>query len=73
MQDPTKLLHKLQIDYETVKDRFKMISADESDEVMDISMSSHMSDEPEDDASPKKSNPFSSSESKSNKFISLKR
>ena len=46
------------IDYETVKDQFKLISADESDEVMDISMSSPMSEEPEDDASPKKSNPF---------------
>ena len=66
--DPTtKLLHKLQIDYETVKDQFKLISADESDEVMDISMSSPMSEEPEDDASPKKSNPFGTSESKSSK------
>ena len=66
--DPTtKLLHKLQIDYEIVKDQFKMISADESDEVMDISMSSPMSEESEDDASPKKSNPFGTSESKSSK------
>ena len=67
--DPTtKLLHKLQIDYETVKDQFKMISADESDEVMDISMSSPMSEESEDDASPKKSKPiWTSTESKSNK------
>ena len=66
--DPTtKLLHKLQIDYETVKDQFKLISADESDEVMDLSMSSPMSEEPEDDASPKKSNPFGTSESKSSK------
>ena len=66
--DPTtKLLHKLQIDYEIVKDQFKMISADESDEVMDISMSSPMSEESEDDASPQKSNPFGTSESKSSK------
>ena len=35
--------------------------------MMDISMSSPMSEEPEDDASPKKSNPFVTSESKSSK------
>ena len=65
--DPTtKLLHKLQIDYEIVKDQFKMISADESDEVMDIYVLSNV-EESEDDASPKKSNPFGTSESKSSK------
>ena len=66
--DPTtKLLHKLQVDYETVKDQFKLISSDQSEEIMDVSMTSPMSEESEDDASPKKSNPFTSTESKSNK------
>ena len=65
--DPTtKLLHKLQVDYETVKDQFKLISSDQSEEIMDVSMTSPMSEESEDDASPKKSNPFTSTESKSN-------
>ena len=50
-----------------MKDQFKLISSDESEEIMDVSMSSPMSEESEDDASPKKSNPFSASESKSNK------
>ena len=66
--DPTtKLLQKLQVDYETVKDQFKLISSDESEEIMDVSLSSPMSEQSEDDANPKKNNPFSSSESKSNK------
>lgn len=66
--DPTtKLLHKLQIDYETVKDQFKLISSEETEEYLDMSMSSPMPDESEDDSSQKKNNPFSTTESKSTK------
>ena len=50
-----------------MKDQFKLISSDESEEIMDVSLSSPMSEQSEDDANPKKNNPFSSSESKSNK------
>jgi ATP-dependent Clp protease ATP-binding subunit ClpC len=66
--DPTtKLLHKLQIDYETVKDQFKLISSEETEEYLDMSMSSPMPDESEDDSLQKKNNPFSTTESKSTK------
>ena len=50
-----------------MKDQFKLISSDESEEIVNVSMSSPMSEESEDDASPKKNNPFNSSESKSSK------
>ena len=66
--DPTtKLLHKLQIDYETAKDQFKLLSSDKDDEVIDVSLSSPISEESDDDSIPKKNNPFTSSDYKSNK------
>ena len=66
--DPTtKLLHKLQIDYETAKDQFKLLSSEKDDEVIDVSLSSPMSEESDDDSIPKKNNPITSSDYKSNK------
>lgn len=58
--DPTtKLLNKLQIDYEGVKDQFKYLIMGDADDFIDTPKSQSFSDEPGED--PSKENPFGQS------------
>ena len=68
--DPTtKLLSNLDVDYDTVKEQFKLMFASEDSNYMDIPQSSSFSDEKEDDETgSSKENPFvPTSESRSSK------
>jgi len=68
--DPTtKLLHKLQVDYETVKDQFKLLTSEnDEDDYLEMPSSEAYPEDQDEENSPKKSNPFTSaSESKSSK------
>ena len=69
--DPTtKLLQNLSIDYESVKEQFKLLISNDNNEYQDLAESASFPDEKEndDEDSIKKENPFiSKSESKSNK------
>ena len=67
--DPTtKLLHKLQVDYETVKDQFKLLTSEDDGDFLDMPSSEAYPEEHEEESAPKKQNPFTSaSESKSSK------
>ena len=68
--DPTtKLLHKLQVDYETVKDQFKLLSSEnDEDDYLEMPSSESYSEDQEEENSPKKNNPFTSaSEGKASK------
>ena len=48
--DPTtKVLHKLQVDYETVKDQFKYMSVDSDDDFIDMPSADAFPDEPADE------------------------
>ena len=67
--DPTtKLLHKLQVDYETVKDQFKFMLNDSQDDFLEMPASETFPEEQSSENESKKSNPFSTSkETKSTK------
>ncbi|MGB0199503.1 MAG: ATP-dependent Clp protease ATP-binding subunit [Flavobacteriaceae bacterium] len=67
--DPTtKLLHKLQVDYETVKDQFKLLTSESDDDYLEMPAAEAYPEEQEEESTPKKQNPFTStSESKSSK------
>jgi ATP-dependent Clp protease ATP-binding subunit ClpC len=68
--DPTtKLLHKLQVDYETVKDQFKLLTSEnDEDDYLEMPSSEAYPEDQEEENNPKKNNPFASaSESKSSK------
>ncbi len=67
--DPTtKLLHKLQVDYETVKDQFKFMLNDSQDDFLEMPAAETFPEEQSSENEPKKSNPFSTSkETKSTK------
>ena len=69
--DPTtKLLQNLSIDYESVKEQFKLLISNDNNEYQDLAESASFPDEKEndDEDSIKKENPFiPKSESKSNK------
>ncbi|MBL6647026.1 MAG: ATP-dependent Clp protease ATP-binding subunit, partial [Flavobacteriaceae bacterium] len=68
--DPTtKLLHKLQVDYETVKDQFKLLTSEnDEDDYLEMPSSEAYPEDQEEENNPKKNNPFTSaSESKSSK------
>ena len=67
--DPTtKLLHKLQVDYETVKDQFKLLTSESDDDYLEMPAAEAYPEEQEEESTQKKQNPFTStSESKSSK------
>ena len=67
--DPTtKLLHKLQVDYETVKDQFKFMLNDSQDDFLEMPAAETFPEEQSSENEYKKSNPFSTSkETKSTK------
>ena len=67
--DPTtKLLHKLQVDYETVKDQFKFTLNDSQDDFLEMPAAETFPEEQSSENEYKKSNPFSTSkETKSTK------
>jgi len=67
--DPTtKLLHKLQVDYETVKDQFKFMLNDSQDDFLEMPAAETFPEEQSSENESKKSNPFSTSkETKSTK------
>ena len=67
--DPTtKLLHKLQVDYETVKDQFKFMLNDSQDDFLEMPTAETFPEEQSSENESKKSNPFSTSkETKSTK------
>ena len=59
--DPTtKLLHKLQVDYETVKDQFKFMLNDTQDEYLEMPAAETFPEEQSSESEGRKSNPFSS-------------
>ncbi len=56
--DPTtKLLHKLQVDYEAVKDQFKLLSSEPDDDYVNLPTSETFPED-KDDQSSKRQNPF---------------
>ena len=60
--DPTtKVLHKLQIDYETVKDQFKYMSVDSDDDYIDMPTADAFPDDPADEESKGQSSSYSTS------------
>jgi ATP-dependent Clp protease ATP-binding subunit ClpC len=60
--DPTtKLLHKLQVDYEIVKDQFKFMLNDSQDDYLEMPTAETFPEEQSSENESKKSNPFSTS------------
>ena len=60
--DPTtKVLHKLQIDYETVKDQFKYMSVDSDDDFIDMPTADAFPEDPAEEDSRKQSSSYSTS------------
>ncbi|MDG1822859.1 MAG: ATP-dependent Clp protease ATP-binding subunit [Flavobacteriaceae bacterium] len=58
--DPTtKVLHKLQVDYETVKDQFKYMSVDSDDDFIDMPTADAFPEDPAEDESDNDSSTFS--------------
>ena len=58
--DPTtKVLHKLQVDYETVKDQFKYMSVDSDDDFIDMPTADAFPEDPPEDESDSDSSTFS--------------
>jgi ATP-dependent Clp protease ATP-binding subunit ClpC len=58
--DPTtKVLHKLQVDYETVKDQFKYMSVDSDDDFIDMPSADAFPEDPSEDESDSDSSTFS--------------
>lgn len=58
--DPTtKVLHKLQVDYETVKDQFKYMSVDSDDDFIDMPSANAFPEDPSEDESDSDSSTFS--------------
>ena len=58
MDPTTKLLLKLNIDYDLVKEQFKLMIASDDQNYMDISSSSSFPDEKDDENESGKENPF---------------
>jgi len=60
--DPTtKVLHKLQIDYETVKDQFKYMSVESDDDFIDMPSADAFPEDPAEDESRRQSSSYSTS------------
>ena len=60
--DPTtKVLHKLQIDYETVKDQFKYMSVDSDDDYIDMPSADAFPEDPSEEENRGKSSSYSTS------------
>jgi len=58
--DPTtKVLHKLQVDYETVKDQFKYMSVDSDDDFIDMPTADAFPEDPSEDENDSDSSTFS--------------